>query len=108
MKISVKSERGVCGKSSSIQVFYNRSGTEKYARARHYLGIVNGKPQFEYHQQSLQYITGKLGETTTGITETGHIGQSTIVDLNKAELSSKSKKEAGPVGFEPTTFSLEG
>jgi hypothetical protein len=28
----------------------------------HYTGQLNGKPQFEYHQQSLEYIQGKPGD----------------------------------------------
>jgi|GEM_PF-2919106 hypothetical protein len=66
----------VCGKLASIQVFYNKSGEIKYARARHYTGKVKGKPQFEYHQQTLQYLIG-------------HIGHSVDVDLEKADLTSK-------------------
>ncbi len=85
----------VCGKVSTIQVFYNKSGELKYSRARHYIGRKNGKPQFEYHQQTLQYISG-------------HIGYSVNVDLEKAELASKSKLVAGGKGFEPLTLSLEG
>ena len=85
----------VCGKVSSIQVFHNKSGEIKYARARHYLGLINGKPQFEYHQQTLQYIIG-------------HIGHTVNVDLLKTELGSKRVLVAGGKGFEPLTLSLEG
>ena len=85
----------VCGKLASIQVFYNKSGSIRYARARHYLGKKDNKPQFEYHQQSLQYIVG-------------HIGQALDVDLEKDDLTSKSDCMAGGKGFEPLTLSLEG
>jgi hypothetical protein len=96
MKIKcVKSDCEVCGKSASIQVFYNRRGEIKYGRARHYIGQKQGKPQFEYHQQSLQYIMG-------------HIGLTVDVDQEKTELSSKSDCMAGGKGFEPLTLSLEG
>ena len=30
--------------------------------ARHHLKRVKGKPQFEYHQQSVEHISRKLGE----------------------------------------------
>ena len=63
-----------CGVTSFIQVFYNRSGA-KYARSRHYSGMSNGKPQFEYHQQSLQYIERKLSEVPIVKTEIGQVGQ---------------------------------
>jgi len=70
MKIKCeKFECEVCNKLASIQVFYNRSGIIKYGRARHYTGQVNGKPQIEYHQQSLQYIERKLGELPLGKTD---------------------------------------
>jgi hypothetical protein len=53
MKIKcIKSECQVCCKSARIQVFYNSAGEIKYARARHYLGVKEGKPQFEYHPQA--------------------------------------------------------
>ena len=91
----VKLDCEVSGKSASIQVFYNKSGEAKYARARHYIGRLNGKLKFEYHQQTLDYIIG-------------HIGQTFYVDLEKTELSSKSDCMAGGKGFEPLTLSLEG
>ena len=90
----------------SIQVFCNKSGEVKYARARHCSGILNGKPQFGYHQQSLDYIQRKLGEMPNA--EIGQVGQEFNVDQVKPELSSKLRSVAGPMGFEPMTFSLEG
>lgn len=96
MKIKcVNSECEVCGKVSTIQLFYRSNGELAYGRARHYMGRINGKPQFEYHQQTLQYIVG-------------HIGHTVNVDLLKTEVSSKSKLVAGGKGFEPLTLSLEG
>ena len=37
----------------------------------------------------------------------GHLDQQKNADLDKAQLSS-NEQVAGPMGFEPTTFSLEG
>ena len=88
--MKIKCERfpcEVCSKLASIQVFYNKSGTIKYARARHYTGQLNGKPQFEYPEQSLEYIQRKLGAMPT--TEIGHIGQQVNDDPEKLESSSK-------------------
>jgi len=51
---SLRFDCEVCSKLASIPVFYNKSEKIKYARARHYTGQQNGKPQFEYHQQSLE------------------------------------------------------
>jgi hypothetical protein len=98
----------VCSKLASIQVFYNKSGAIKYARARHYTGQLNGNPQFEYHQQSLEYIQRKLSEMPIGKAEIGHIGQQINDDLQKPELTSKSRTMAGGEGFEPSTPNLGG
>jgi hypothetical protein len=87
----------VCHKVTSIQIFYNSNGI-KYGRARHYLGLEKGKPQFEYHKQSLEYIAKNLGHDSIALN----------VDLEKAELSSKRVCMAGGKGFEPLTLSLEG
>jgi len=48
---------------------------------------VNGKPQFQYHQQSIDYIKEKLGELPIGNAEIGHIGQLDNNDQQKTELS---------------------
>ena len=98
----------VCSKLASIQVFFNKSGTAKYSRARHYSGILNGKPQFEYHQQSLQYIERKLSELPKGEAEIGHIGQHISIDLKQPALSPKLSSMAGGEGFEPSTPNLGG
>ena len=44
--------------SSSIQVFFRKSGEVSYARARH----QGADKKFFYHQQSLSYTIGKLEE----------------------------------------------
>jgi hypothetical protein len=85
----------VCGKVSTIQVFYNKGGTIKYARARHYLGLVKGKPQFEYHKQTLQHLEKKLGLDQLSIN----------IDLKKADLSSERILEPS-AGFGPATITL--
>jgi hypothetical protein len=103
MKIKcLRFECEICTKLASIQLFYNKSGEVKYARARHYSGQLNGKPQFEYHQQSLDYIQRKLSEMPTGNAEIGHIGQDINDDLLKQELSSNLRSMAGGDGIEPS------
>jgi hypothetical protein len=92
----------------AIQVFYNKSGAVKYARARHYKGQSKGKPQFEYHQQSLGYLQRKFSTLSIGNEEIGHIGHSSNVDLEKTELSPKVSSMAGGEGFEPSTPNLGG
>jgi hypothetical protein len=82
MKIKcIKFDCEACGKSASIQVFYNnKNGEIKYSRDRHYKGRMNSKPQFEYQQQSLAYIQRKLNEMPketypNTANKSGHIGQ---------------------------------
>jgi hypothetical protein len=109
MKIKcLRFECEVCSKVSSIQVFYNKNGAVRYARARHYSGSLNGKPQFGYHQQTVEYIERKLSEMPNAKAEIGQVGQEINVDQVKPEFSSKLRSMAGPMGFEPMTFSLEG
>jgi len=89
MKIKcLKSEGEIWGNLASIQVFYNLSGEVKYSRARHYTGRINGKPQFEYHQQTSDYIQRKLNEmpkeTYPNISnKNGHIGQNANDDQKR-------------------------
>jgi hypothetical protein len=111
MKIKCeKFECEECGNLASIQIFYNKNGAIKYARARHYIGREKGKPKFEYHQQSLEYIQRKLRESGKEIIILGQVGQSTILkndDLEKSKASPKSTM-AGGEGFEPSTPNLGG
>ena len=86
MKIKCLRFECVCGKLASIQVFYNNSGTIKYARGRHYTGQVNGKPKFEYHQLSLEYIQRKLGRIPNAKTEIGQIDHKSDIDPKKTKL----------------------
>jgi hypothetical protein len=108
---------GVCGIRDSLQIFYNNNGEIKYARARHYKGRQNGKPKFEYHQQSLTYIQRKLNEmpkeTYPNITnKSGHIGQNTNIDLEKAKVSTilKNSWASSSVRIEhqPPKLGVEG
>jgi hypothetical protein len=85
----------VCNKLASTQVFYNKSGEIKYARSRHYLGVSNGKPQFGYHQQSLDYLKANLGHDQLTLND----------DLNKGEASFVLKLEPS-AGFGPATITL--
>ena len=85
---------------ASIQVFYNKSSEIKYARARHYSGQVNGKPQFAYHQQSLEYVQRKINETPEEkdsriSNKLGHVGQAINVDQNKTENGSYQENSWG-------------
>jgi len=84
MKIKcVKLECEVCSKLSTIQLFYRSNGELAYGRARPYLGRINGKPQFEYHPQSIEYLQRKLNQIPKydKSNKIGQIGHSTNSDL---------------------------
>ena len=112
----VKISCEICSKEGLLQQI-GRSGN--YYRVRHYEGMFQGKPKFSYHQVSKnyaeQYLTLK-GEIITKKHKNDAlepIDQLTIdqkkrfIDPNNLKSSSKTSV-AGPMGFEPMTFSLEG
>ena len=94
-----KFECEVCSKLASIQVFYNKSGGIKYARARHYTGTLNGKPQFQYHPQNTEALKTLLKtqpiSLTTEKAENGQIGQAKNNDLLKPENSLNQQNRWG-------------
>jgi hypothetical protein len=95
----------VCGENKvvcSIQVFFRKNGEVSYARARHY----GADKKFYYHQQSLEYINRKLQELSIIDPCQDSINKS--IDQNVIEKGAKLRAVAGPMGFEPMTFSLEG
>ena len=95
----------VCGEGkvvSSIQVFFRKNGEASYARARHY----GADKKFYYHQQSLEYVNRKLREI--GIIDPCQNSNYKSIGLTTVESVSKLGTMAGPKGFEPLTFSLEG
>jgi hypothetical protein len=89
----------VCGKLASIQVFYNKSGAIKYGRARHYLGRNNGKPQFEYHPQSIKFLKDLLKAQSISLTTEkamdGQVGHKQNDDLLKPENCSIQQNICG-------------
>jgi hypothetical protein len=46
----------VCHRKGSLQILGN------YLRIRHYLRLVDGRPQFEYHRNDKSYIDGILAK----------------------------------------------
>ncbi len=88
-----------CGVLSSIQVFYRKNNTISYCRARH-----KNAQGFYYHPMPKEYAEQKLRELNIDL---GQASKTDNIDPNNPELSSKMNR-AGPMGFEPMTFSLEG
>jgi hypothetical protein len=94
----------VCNNSivCSVQVFFWKNGEVSYARARHF----GTDKKFYYHQQSLEYVTKKLREITN--IDHDQVIESKPIDHIAVESEPKLGFMAGPKGFEPLTFSLEG
>ncbi len=86
----------------SVQVFFRKNGEVSYARARHY----GADKKFYYHQQSVEYVNRKLREI--GIIDPCQDSNNRSIDQTMKESESKLGFMAGPKGFEPLTFSLEG
>ena len=86
----------------SVQVFFRKNGEVSYARARHY----GTNKKFYYHQQSLEYTNRKLREI--GIIDPCQESNNKSIGHTTIESGSKLGTMAGPKGFEPLTFSLEG
>ena len=86
---------------SSIQVFYRKDGSVGYARARH-----KNTQGFYYHKQPIEYVMEKLGELCK--LDQGQYNSKKFIDPKLRESSQNLGTKAGPMGFEPMTFSLEG
>jgi hypothetical protein len=110
----------ICGNKGSCQLFLNKSGRVTYARVRHY----KGKGKFTYCKiedlkkletlisLNFQFPTVKPQAKTLGQDGQGtnnKIHDQTSASLLSGQLGSSVKlRMAGPLGFEPRTFSLEG
>ena|SRR5208282_4177265 len=102
MKIKcVKLECQVCGKVSPIQLFFRTNGELSYGGARHYIGKKEGKPQFEYHPQSIESLKTLLKtqaiSLTTDKVKSGQIGHEKECDLINPKNSLIQEKK-GAVG----------
>jgi hypothetical protein len=92
----------ICGQKGTIQAFLNSSNFVKYARTRHYK-----QGTFTYCKlENLGEIEEQLKSQMRH--DHGQVGQAENRSNNLSNSSSKHKSMAGPKGFEPSTFSLEG
>ena len=89
----------VCCKLASIQLFCNNSGDIKYARARHYTGTLNGKPEFQYHIQNIDVLKTLLKTQSISLTTEkaldGQVGQTNNNDQLKPENSLNQQNRRG-------------
>jgi len=92
-----------CGNTGSLQLFLNKQGKVTYARVRHY----RGKGKFTYCKTPLQKLDNLKELQTLLNGQNGQHQTTNNIDQKHPESSLKPAM-AGPVGFEPTTFSLEG
>ena len=104
----------ICQVAGSAQLFLNKKNEIRYARFRHYKGLnENKKPQFTYHKvediKALKTLP-KEQNLDLPLSRSGQIGHSQTANNIGPKLKDSSLKGemAGPLGFEPRTFSLEG
>ncbi len=93
------SECQVCGKDSMIQLFFRSNGELAYGRARHYIGKKDGKPQFQYHPQSMESLKDLLKtqpiSLTTEKAKDGQVGHKKNGDQLKPQNSLVQGKACG-------------
>ena len=118
----IKAECPVCKVTGSIQLYMNRNGEVRYARTRHYSHLDKGskKPQFTYCKienldtlEELRWGSSFSLPTANGqVVTMGHATQEpstkTSNSIQNTQVFSENIKNAGPLGFEPRAFSLEG
>jgi hypothetical protein len=89
----------VCGKVSTIQLFIRTNHELAYARARHYTGTLNGKPQFQYHPQNTDVLKTLLKtqpiSLTTEKAQRGQVGQAKNNDQLNPENSLNQQNSRG-------------
>ena len=88
----------VCQVRTSIQVFFRANGEVGYARARH----LGENKRFYYHQQSLDYVKGKLGELSS--IKHGQASKGKCIEQTGMESRLILNKMVGPPGFEPESI----
>jgi hypothetical protein len=100
----------------AVKYFFNKQDKIKYARVRHYTGLNEAKkPQFSYCKlEDLQQLETLLISLNFQFPQLGQKATKDFHDHTSVSLlsgqpdSSLKLKLAGPLGFEPRTFSLEG
>jgi hypothetical protein len=121
----------ICGDKGSCQLFFNKQLQIKYCRARHIIHKneqgynPNIKYNFRYCKLNFSQIetvltshsfqspiaeaqSNKVGQVDIGTSEKIHDQTSVSLLGGQADSRLNLKREAGPLGFEPRTFSLEG
>ena len=71
-----------------------------YYRVRHYVGSVDGKPKFDYHKQSLEYVQRFLNGNNSSTID---LIDPKAIDLKLNKNSSFLENVAPPIGLEPMT-----
>ena len=82
-----------------IQLFFRNNGELTYGRARHYVGKRDGRPQFEYHPQSMESLKTLLKTQPISLTTEkavdGQVGQEKNGDPLKLENSFNQENTGG-------------
>ena len=98
----IKADCQVCGVNSTVQIFFKANGQVSYGRSRHYLGKSDGKPMFEYHSQTTEFLEKKLRELGITYDAVGH-------DLEKPNLAFNTENQLSTgLKMVPSKLRVEG
>jgi hypothetical protein len=99
----VKMECEECHVLGTAQLFYNNLGVLRYGRIRHYVKLEKGKPIFDYHPQTLEYLNRKLSEVSINDDQIGHNVKinGDQIHLGKSSVNRNEPMVVGLPGFEP-------
>ena len=80
--------------------------TKSYARVRHYLRLNEfGKPVFEYHRNSIEYVNRNLGNIKTDLTRSDHNNDDPNNLKSSLELNNNdSGRSLAWLGHQPPTL----
>ena len=93
----------ICGIAGMLQIL-----SETYARVRHYKGLKDGKPQFEYHRQSIEYVRKVIGQANSNHVQL--LTKNRDLKLNKTSFFSGNVSGRGLVwlGHRPSKPAIPG
>ena len=74
--------------------------SERYARVRHYKFLKDGKPVFEYHRNSIDYVNRTLSKIPDHIDHNNH-----DLNLNDSGSNLKNALRGCPIFGEKSEFS---
>jgi hypothetical protein len=88
----VKIECPQCHVAGSVQLFINKDGKLRYARTRHYIKLVDGKPRFSYCRiEDLEALKTLLSQQGISLLTIGQNGQGQKLNTHDPQLRSSRR-----------------